>query len=305
LPYASRTFEYYYYGTASDDFLLGGFNPTNYDADESIFKINTSYDVSDNTMLFMTYAEGFRAGGANQLPETDPFGNDNTPFLTFDPDDVTNFEIGIKGTIDSRFAYTVTAFTVDWENFQATLTSPFGIAFVDNVPGAESTGIELEVNGRVNDTFDFNFGYAYVDAEVSESFEFAQGDPTTVIPKGNRLPGGAETEVFAAANIRVPLANSELVFHGNASYRSEVLSNFRDLPNVAAMSFAEFDPFTVLNASVSWQKENYSVTVFGDNLSDERGESSVITASFYGDRDQGWGVIRPRTLGLRFNYSYD
>jgi outer membrane receptor protein involved in Fe transport len=305
LPYASRTFEYYYYGTASDDFLLGGFNPTNYEADETIFKLNTSFDISDNAMVFMTYAEGFRAGGANQLPETDPFGNDNTPFLTFDPDDVTNFEVGIKGNLDSRFFYTVTAFSIDWENFQATLTSPFGINFVDNVPGAESTGFELEIIGYVSDTFDFNFGYTYVDATVSESFEFAQGDPASLIPKGNRLPGAAENELFAAANLRVPLAASDLVFHANASYRSEVLSNFRDLPTVAAMSFAEFDPFTVWNASVSWRKDQYSVTVFGENLSNERGESSVITASFYGDRDQGWGVIRPRTFGLRFTYKYD
>lgn len=305
LPYASRTFEYYYYGTATDDFLLGGFNPTDYEADESIIKLNTSFDVSDSTMVFMTYAEGFRAGGANQLPETDPFGNDNTPFLTFDPDDVKNFEIGVKGDIDSRFFYTITAFTVDWENFQATLTSPFGINFVDNVPGAESTGVELEVVGYLTDRFDFTFGYTYIDAQVSESFEFVQGDPSTVIPEGNRLPGAAEHELFAAANFRVPLAASALVFQANASYRSEVLSNFRDLPGVAAMSFAEFDAFTVWNASISWQKDRYSVTLFGDNLSNERGESSVITADFYGARDQGWGVIRPRTFGVRFRYAYE
>lgn len=305
LPYASRTFEYYYYGTATDDFLLGGFNPTDYEADESIIKLNTSFDVSDSTMVFMTYAEGFRAGGANQLPETDPFGNDNTPFLTFDPDDVKNFEIGVKGDIDSRFFYTITAFTVDWGNFQATLTSPFGINFVDNVPGAESTGVELEVVGYLTDRFDFTFGYTYIDAQVSESFEFVQGDPSTVIPEGNRLPGAAEHELFAAANFRVPLAASALVFQANASYRSEVLSNFRDLPGVAAMSFAEFDAFTVWNASISWQKDRYSVTLFGDNLSNERGESSVITADFYGARDQGWGVIRPRTFGVRFRYAYE
>ena len=140
---------------------------------------------------------------------------------------------------------------------------------------------------------------------MSDSFEFAQGDPASLIPKGNRLPGAAEDEWFVAANFRVPLATSELVFHADASYRGEVLSNFRDLPSVAAMSFAEFDSFTVWNASVAWRKDQYSFVVFGENLSNERGESSVITASFYGDRDQGWGVIRPRTFGVRFTYSYE
>lgn len=305
LPYASRTFEYYYYGTATDDFLLGGINPTNYDVSDSILKLNTSYDLSDSTMVFATYSEGFRAGGANQLPETDPFGNDNTPFLTFDPDEVKNYEIGIKGTLGGRFAYTATGFFVDWSDFQATLTSPFGIAFVDNVPSAESTGIELELNGSVTENLQFNFGYSYVNAEITESFEFAQGDPSTVVPKGTRLPGGAEHELFVSGDFHVPLATSSLVFHADASYRSDVNSNFLDLANVPAMNFANFDAFTVWNASLTWDKESYSITLFGMNLTSERGESSVSTASLFGDRDQGWGVIRPRTFGIRLNYSYE
>jgi len=305
LPYASRTLEYYYYGTATNDFLLGGINPTNYDVTENIVKLNTSFDINDDTMIFATYAEGFRSGGANQLPEMDPFGNDNTPFLTFDPDEVKNYEAGIKGTFSDRYNYTVTGFLVDWENFQANLVSPFGISFVDNVPGAESTGVEFELNGVVNDRFDFAVSYTWVDAEISESFLFSQGDPTTEIPEGDPLPGGAEHEWFAMANFRVSLSASELIFHGNASYRSEVLSNFRDLPSVAAMSYAEFEAFTLWNAAITWAKDSYSVALYGDNLSNERGESSVTTASFYGDRDQGWGVIRPRTFGVRFNYRYD
>ncbi|MGY8796527.1 MAG: hypothetical protein ACKVJN_15640 [Woeseiales bacterium] len=71
------------------------------------------------------------------------------------------------------------------------------------------------------------------------------------------------------------------------------------------MSFTNFEAFTVWNASVTWAKESYSITAFGKNLSNERGESTATTASFFGDRDQGRGVIRPRTFGIRFNYSYE
>ncbi len=305
LPYASRTLEYYYYGTATNDFLLGGINPTKYKADDSIFKLNTSVDLSEDTMVYFTFAQGFRPGGANQLPETDPFGNDNRPFLLYEPDDVESYEVGIKGNFSRKYSYAATAFLVDWKNFQANLVSPFGILFVDNVPSAESKGIELEFSGYVSDRFDFMVGYSYVDASVTQAFEFVQGDPTTVIPDGNRLPGGAENQAFASANYRVPFGGSELVLHADASYRSDVLSNFRDIPSVPAMSFARFDAFTLWNASITWDTGKYKVSLFGDNLGDERGESSVTTASFYGDRDQGWGVIRPRTFGIRFTYGHD
>lgn len=305
LPYASRTLEYYYYGTATNDFLLGGINPTNYTDDDSIFKVNTSYDLDEDTMVYFTFAQGFRPGGANQLPETDPFGNDNTPFLLYQPDDVDSYEIGIKGTLASRYSYTATAFLVDWKNFQASLVSPFGINYVDNVPSAESKGIELEFAGAVTDRFDFNFGYTWIDASVTEAFEFNQGDPATVIPDGNPLPGAAEHQLFAAANYRIPLGGSELVLHGDASYRSEVRSSFREIPSVPAMNFAEFPGFTLWNAGVTWDAGKYQVTLFGENLSDEKGTSAVTTASFFGDRDQGWGVIRPRTFGLRFTYGHE
>jgi len=305
LPYASRTFEYYYYGTATDDFLFGGINPTEYKGDDHVIKLNTAYDFSEKAMLFATYAEGFRAGGANQLPETDPFGNDNRPFLNFEPDIVKNYEIGVKGILDSRFRYTLTGFYEDWKDFQASLISAFGVSYVDNVPAAESKGIEFELNGSVTEQFDFILGYTYVDAEIAKSFLFVGGDPTSEIPKGNRLPGGAEHELLVAANYSIPLNGSEIFLYADASYRSEVLSNFKDLPQVPAMSFAEFDAFTLFSAAITWAKDDYSISLFGNNLSNERGTSSVMTASFFGERDQGWGVIRPRTFGVRLNWHFE
>src|SRR5690606_11936241 len=91
----------------------------------------------------------------------------------------------------------------------------------------------------------------------------------------------------------------------DSSYRSEVLSNFRDLPQVPAMSFTEFDSFTLFNAAVTWVRDDYSISLFGNNLSNERGTSSASTASFYGERDQGWGVIRARTFGVRLNWRFE
>jgi outer membrane receptor protein involved in Fe transport len=207
--------------------------------------------------------------------------------------------------LGSKYNYTATAFLVDWKNFQATLTSPFGIIFVDNVPSAESQGLEFEVSGQVTDRFDFIFGYTYIDASVTESFEFVRGNPATVIPDGSRLPGGAEHQAFVSANYRIPLGGSEIVLHTDASYRGDVLSNFRPIPGVPSMSFARFDAFTVWNASASWESGRYRVTLFGENLGNERGESSVTTSDFFGARDQGWGVVRPRTFGVRLTYQYD
>ena len=299
LPYASRTFEFYYYGTATDDFLLGGINPTNSDDDGTIIKLNTSYDVNDNTMIFATYAEGFRASGANQLPEFDPWGTDYREFLTFDPDDLLNIEFGIKGVFNDRFTYTFTRFDTDWENFQATLTSLFGISFVDNVPGAQSKGFEFELYGDLTDNFALNFGYSHADATVTEAFTYSRATDRD-ISAGARLPGSAKNEMFVSGTYQLPSTSSgaDVVINMNASYKGDVLSNFRE----SGDNFMVMKSFTVWNARVTWSKDNYSISLFGNNLSDELGQSVYGSADMFGERDQLKGLIRPRTIGIGFNY---
>ncbi len=305
LPFASRTVEWYYYGTATNDFLLGDINPTNNDDDDSVFKFNTSYRINDDTLAFLTYAQGFRAGGANQLPEIDPFGTDNSAILRFDSDTADNFEIGVKGTLNNRFNYNATLFYVDWEDFQTTLSSLFGIAYVDNIGGAESTGLELELNGNISDDVAIGVSYSYIKAETTEPFEQVAGDPSTVVPSGTSLPGAAEHHVYANVQYERPLAGgSSLVFFADVAYRSDTTSAYRDQPAMASENFALIDSYTVWNASVSWVKDNYTVTLFGENITGERATSIVSTADFFGAQDAGFGVIRPATYGLRFKWSY-
>ena len=74
---------------------------------DSIFKLNTSYDISDEAMLYFTWSQGFRHGGANGFPTTGPYGVDAS-LLEYVPDEADNFEVGLKGTsADQRIRYSV------------------------------------------------------------------------------------------------------------------------------------------------------------------------------------------------------
>ena len=304
LPFASRTFEWSYYGTATNDFLLGGLNPTENDSDDAVFKFNTSYAINQDTLAFFTYSQGFRSGGANQLPEIDPFGNDYSAILRFDSDDADNFEIGVKGTWNSRVSYTATLYYVDWQNFQTTLFSPFGIAFVDNIAGAESTGVELELNGNLSDQASFSFSYSYINAETSEDFEQQSGVPETTVESGTTLPGAAKHQLFASVQFAYPLGRSNLLFHADVAYRGKTNSAFRDQPLMATENFVPLDDFIVWNASVTWAWENFRTALFAENLSNERATTIVSSPNSFGEKDQGYGVIRPRTIGLRLRWFY-
>ncbi|MCA8893808.1 MAG: TonB-dependent receptor [Amphiplicatus sp.] len=305
LPYASLTTEFYYFGTATDPYLLGGYEPLESDVTDSIFKANIAYDLSDDTLVYATWAQGFRAGGANALPAMDPFGNDNTPFLQFEPDTVNNYEVGIKGRLAGSITYTLTGFWVDWKDFQTSLFSPFGIPFVDNIPSARSRGFETELSGKLGELTNFGLGYTFVDAETTADFEFQSGDPTTLIGSGATLPGAAKHSLSGSLDHFIPISDggSELIVHGDFSYRSHANSQFRDIPSVPTSNFEELDAFSVLNGSLTWRRDNLSAGLFVENLTNARGTTIVTTAQLAGASDQGYGVIRPRTFGLRLRVS--
>ena len=197
-------------------------------------------------------------------------------------------------------------FQIDWKDFQTTLYSPFGQNYVSNVPGARSRGLELELLGQLTDRLSMTFGYTYADAETTADFEYQLGNPSTLIPEGTALPGSAKHSFSASLDYVVPLQgnNGELVLHSDVSYRGETTTDYRDIPSIPQDNYLELDSFTVLGASVTWRRDNTALTLFGDNLLNERGTTQGLSADFIGAEDQMVGVMRPLTVGLRLKRGF-
>jgi outer membrane receptor protein involved in Fe transport len=304
LPYASLTTQYFEQGVANNPYLLGGYYPLHTVTDDHIFKFNSSYKLTQDMLAYMTISQGFRPGGANALPASDQLGDNNRPYLLFRPDTDTNYEIGIKGSIDKRWSYSATAFLVNWQNFQATLYTPFGVNYIANVAPARSQGVELQLERQVARELSFGLSYSYIDAYVRKSFLMQQGEPATTVPAGSPLPGSAKNNFSGFVQYEQPLGTSSLTFRVDTSYKGPSQSNFVDLPTFDNDNFVRFSSVMVWGGSITWNQRPYSLALYGENLSNSAGTSEASAASLYGTRDQGYGVIRPRTIGLRFNWSY-
>ena len=63
---------------------------------------------------------------------------------------------------------------------------------------------------------------------------------------------------------------------------------------------AEIEGYASLNFSTGLTGDNWSVEVFADNLTNERGE---MANNFVFDREQVT-IIRPRTVGVRVGVQY-
>jgi len=306
LPFASLTTEYFINGQANNPFLLGGIVPFDVKSTGTIFKANASYTFSKAALLYAMFSQGFRAGGSNALPATDPFGDNNRPFLTYRPDKVNNYEVGLKGeSTHLPIEYSVTAFFEDWSNFQTALFTPFGVGYIANVPRTTSKGVEAQFKIHPTTTLTIGLGYTYVDARTASDFDLVAEDPTTLVPSGTRLPGSSSNNATATADYVIPLSGpwSEIILHGDASYKSGTASNFMNFPNLLGNSYVEFPSIKVLNVAATLRRGAMNVTLFAKNLTSDRGTTLANSAQAYGQQDQGYGVIRPLNVGLRLAWA--
>ena len=183
------------------------------DDDGFLVKANVAWDVTDDSMLYATYSQGYRHAGANAVPTTGKYA-ENPDFFTFDSDSVDNYEIGYKGTTD-RFNYSVSVYYTDWQDPQLnTATSNWGFFAAINGESARTQGIELELSGRLSDHMSYSLGYTYADAELTADVYQPAGNfyggplyNDRVAADGDRLPGTAEHVFNASLGYDTTFAN--------------------------------------------------------------------------------------------------
>ena len=172
--------------------------------DDFLAKANLAWDMSENSMLYLTYSQGYRHAGANAVPTTGKYA-ENPDFFTFDSDSVDNYELGYKGSTD-RLNWAVSLYYDDWKDPQLnTATSNWGFFAAINGESAESQGIEIELSGLLGEHFSYSFGYTYADSQLTADVYQPAGNfyggplyTDRVGADGDRLPGSAEHVVTAS-----------------------------------------------------------------------------------------------------------
>jgi len=110
------------------------------------------YRLNDDWYAYTRYHEGFRAGGSTIVVD-----DINDPDIeNFDADEVTFYEIGIRGTFP---ALSITQFNfslsyADWENIQSDLIDENGFPFTTNVGNGEIYSVNLSLTAEPWDGFE-------------------------------------------------------------------------------------------------------------------------------------------------------
>jgi iron complex outermembrane recepter protein len=250
-------------------------------------RVGVQYDVSENSNLYATYSEGFKAGGFNYRGLCGD---------TFEPEQVTAYEVGWKNTLlDGAMTLNLSAFRYDYTELQVEqILGPS--AFVNNAGGAEVTGFEVEAAWRPDDHWTVNGTLSLMDATFNKTALLVDGapPPTTRDINGFRLPNTPETSVTLGIAYETGpiIAGGPLTFRVDTNYRSDYYLRPFNQPA------DQQEAFTLVNGSVTWESQNetYLVRLFGSNLTDEDYYASMGAASQQGSRLVTWGA--PQQVGI-------
>ncbi|MEM7740334.1 MAG: TonB-dependent receptor, partial [Pseudomonadota bacterium] len=295
--------------------FFNGEAETTFSADDEdlLFRANVAFDVGDDDLLYFTVSEGYRRGGSNGVPTIGQFAN-NPEWLVFDSDKVLNYELGMKGLI-AGIRYDLSAFYVDWDDAQFNTSTPNGFFFaVANAQEARTQGIEAQFSGDLLDgAINYDFGYTFVDAELTEDFVAPPGfgltEGTLVASDGSPLPGVPEHTVNIAAGHTKTLSNGWALISRVDGYWQSSTQNVLD---EGVLNADEFDGFSIVDFTFTLAMENTAASFFIKNAFDERGTTGAFTpnafgpvpaADFYGSNAREF-IALPRTFGIALAYSF-
>ena len=253
-------------------------------ANVTTWMVSPRFRVTDDFMIYGRAATGYRPGGPNPAPPTGSIP------LTFDPDSLTQYEIGFKaGTADHKLTVDAALFYTDWNHVQIQ-TSGGGFNYLVNGGKARSQGGELTLRYQPDRALSFGATLAYTDAKLSEAAPAVSG------LKGDRLPYVPHWSGSLTADYAVPLNDTtKLTFGGTLSYIGDRTSDYSGKFPKHLSSYATVD----LRAGLDMGK--WTLSLFARNLTDNRAivvtgqqglAPSATAGAFYSA-----SVITPRTFG--------
>lgn len=250
------------------------------------------YQLTQDIMAYISASRGFKSGGFNGRALS------VAEIVEFDPEYVWSYEVGLKSEwFERRLMANLAVFYNDYSDVQLTsvrVVQGALLTVTENAGEAEMQGFELDFAAQLTQGLLVRGGIGYLDAKYTKL------NPEATVTLDSQLVKTPEwTGSLTVDNTWLIDEFGSITLGGDVSYRS---SHFNEPSNYSALKQGAY---TLVGAHVSYQSlgENWRLTLYGTNLSDER----YMTNGFQvldslGTADAAYG--QPREWGLSLNASF-
>ena len=278
-------------------------------------RVNFTYKLTPDKMVYATYSKGFRPGGVNRTAQAGvgPYAAD---FLT-------NYELGWKTQwLGHRVRWNGSLFWEDWKNFQFSFLGVSSVTIIENGGNARIKGIESELEWAVNANLTLSANATLIDPRLLQNycgFTDPNGQPVTT---SNCLFAGEDpTKAFtpkAPAGANMPIAPK---FKGNLIARysfdlggwdADVQGAFvyqtmtaPALKTADQQSIGMQPAYGLFDLSAGIQRNGMNLQLLVTNVTDKRAQISRFEACTVGICNTPYVIPQqPRTIGIRFGQKF-
>ena len=260
---------------------------------ETTPKVGARYQLNDDVMLYASYSEGFKSGGffarqANYL--IDP---------SYDPEYVKNYEFGWKTTLlGGRMIFNGAIFRSEYDDKQESILIPVDLSnvatVVRNASSLEMTGIELEARYQITEAWDVLATYGFLESEYDGYLADLNGDGV-ITDNSDLKPRNTPENTFGlTTSYTTQVGSGELTARVSYRFRDEMETESSNNP------LGQLDSIHNVNATISYEINNYRISVWGRNITDEREQR---WSTIGGLTSRGWWN-EPDTYGVTLSASF-
>ena len=262
-------------------------------------KVNLTYKITDDALVYATYSKGFRPGGVNR--------NGGGVLPPYQPDYLTNYELGWKSTWDNRrLRFNGAAFVEDWKNFQFSFLGPNAITIIQNAGQAQIRGVETDLEFAATQGLTLSGGFSWLDSKLTQAYcpdptSCTQPGQESYAPSGTQLPTTPKFKGDLTARYVFGLASG---WEGNVQASAVYVGpRWADLRIVARDVLGQMPSYTVANFTTGVERNGMTVDLFVNNAFDSRG---VLSRYAECDISKCGQIaiydlpVQPRTIGLKF-----
>ena len=284
--------------------------------EETSGRLTLEYDLDADSMVYLSQTRGFKPGGTNLTFGTSGDGTPAMVLPTFKSETLDSTEIGFKTEfLDGRALANIAIFDYTYKNLQVQGTDPDVFkGGVVNIPESEVQGLELEFTASLSDSWTIDANLAYLDSEITSSFEYLDNAKAQQYSFGNEsnrydlredVKGKelAKTPdltadislIYSTQLASGDVLNSSLQFVKRGKFFQRIVNNPVQDP---------VDGYEIINfASGVDYASGWGFDIIVTNVGDEDGMNSAMTDVF-GVGATGIEYIPPRQLMTRISYDF-
>ena len=286
----------------------------------SVPRVNVSYKITADKMVYATYSKGFRPGGANRTAAAG--------IGPYQADYLKNYEIGWKTQwANGHVRWNGSIFQEDWNEFQFSFLGPNSVTIIQNGGNAKIKGVETEFEWAVGGGLFWSVAGTLIDPRLLDNY-CGNNDPTTNRPQTNAIchkyaPNGTylaanDFAPLAPAGTNLPIApkfkaNTVLRYNfgigdWEANVQAALVYQTKTAPalKVQDQQLIGWQPaYGLLDLAAGVDKDGLHVELTVNNATNKLAELSRFEQCTVSECTQPYVIpARPRTIGIKFGQRF-